>query len=116
MALDWYQIATLLVAILFGGQGVHSWLKQREAKTKGLPPTEDQAQRTYLTTYLQTELDALRGSQVRELDSTKRELARVRKLRELDAELIDALEAHIWEGKPPPPPRRKTNEERLRDK
>lgn len=112
MALDWYQIATLVVAVLFGGQGIHSWLKQREARKGGLPPTEGEAWKDYLTDYYQKELDVLRGNQSRELDSVKRENTRLRKQHELDAEHIDELEAHIWQGKPPPPPRRhkKTDE------
>lgn len=111
MALDWYQIATLIVAILFGGQGIHSWRKARLAREAGLPATEDKAAKTtseqYLNQYYQKELEALRGNQSRELESVKRENARLRRQHEIDSEFIDELEAHIWEGKPPPPPRRR---------
>lgn len=104
MALDWYQIASLIIAVLFGGQGIHSWLKTREAKRQhALAPTEEQAN---LALHYEKELAILRGNQVRELEAVKRDNARLRKRNETAENYIDELQTHIWERKGPPPPRR----------
>jgi septal ring factor EnvC (AmiA/AmiB activator) len=111
LALDWYQIAALIISLLFGGQGVLAWIKSRRAKAQGLPRTEEEAKKKspsqYLTEYYQGELEVLRGNQGRELESVRQELARVRRRLDNAEKHIDDLEAHIWQGKPPPPPKRR---------
>lgn len=115
--MDWYQIAALIVTVLFGGQGIRAWIKTKEAKKNGrLPKSEDAARQTspavqYLTDYYQNELDALRGDLRRELAEVKGQVTRLTSMREEDADYIDELEAHIWEQKPPPPPRRRRSRE-----
>lgn len=95
--MDWYQIATLIISVLFGGQGVRAWMKAKDAKAKGLPPDEAVARAAP---------DYYRD-QRRDLFEARREASALRRLRQEDAEYIDELEAHIWGQKPPPPPLRR---------
>lgn len=89
--MDWnaaYQIGSLIVAVLFGSQGVRAWAKQRDikkdhhSKSKGPSAAAD-----YLTGYYQTELRTLRRQH------------------QLDELYIDALEAHCYENNLRPPQR-----------
>lgn len=107
-------ILQLIVSILFGGGGVVglvSILRARRAKERGIPDTEERAVSAgpswdALTTHYQKELETLRGDLKNELEGERRRITRLERLRELDSQYIDALESHIWQGKPPPPPPR----------
>lgn len=89
--MDWnaaYQIGSLVVAVLFGSQGVRAWAKQRDIKKdthgKSKGPT---AAADYLTGYYQSELRTLRTQHA------------------LDELYINQLEAQCWENNIRPHPR-----------
>jgi hypothetical protein len=59
-----------------------------------------------LASHYERELQILRGNLRKELDGMRRRVGWLERVRSIDAQYIDILEAHIWQGKPPPPPAR----------
>lgn len=104
-------IETAISGFLTGGMGlaVINWLRVRKARSRGVSADERTAvlqtsvSRDPLTEYLKRELIRIR-------EDFRKYRVESERLRRLDAEHIDMLEAHIWQGLGPPPPQPKQKE------
>lgn len=121
MDATWFQVAASLTVALLGSGGIISLIRVRRARRGGLPRSEadpalipaHEAMASYYKaeldaakSELRNEISASRAEQKKEVDALRRRVDHLRRLREIDASYIDALEAHIWQGNPPPPPAR----------
>lgn len=102
--MDPYQIATVAVTLLFGTQGVASFIKARRSKRTGALPADEQDARQAAALPDWAGFNAYWKKEIRDLQNRFDDLERQRNE---DAEHIDALEEHIWLQKPPPPPQRR---------
>jgi hypothetical protein len=107
-----FQVIATIIVGLVGSGGVVAWRKQRRQSDAGMPSDESEARQIapaaeWLTDYYKAELEALKGDLKSELKGVRDRVKWLEDERELDAEHIDALEAHIWQQLPPPPPPRR---------
>lgn len=108
-----FEIIIACGTLIFGSGGVVALFRARKKDNGSLPITEEAAARdavspgwSQLTEYYSSELDKLRGDLKSELQTVRKQVVYLSKLREIDSAHIDALEAHIWNRLPPPPPPR----------
>jgi hypothetical protein len=127
--LDWYQLGSLLVALVAAGGGGKAWFDTRKAKKAGMPADEQTARATapaaeWLTDHYRQEVEVMRADLRSELTQTRQELkdeqtahAATRLAADVQLETmreqlhaanatIAKMERHIWLRKPPPPPNR----------
>lgn len=114
-----FQVIATIIAALIGSGGVVAWRKQRRQSDAGMPSDEGEARQIapaaeWLTDYYKAELDALKGDLKKELSEVRNRVKWLEDERELDAEHIDNLEAHIWQQLPPPPPPRRRQPREVR--
>lgn len=116
--MDWYQIGSLVVALVAAGGGGKAWFDTRKAKKAGMPADEQTARATapaaeWLTDHYRHEVEQMRADLRSELTQTRQELSD-EKAQHLTTqqrlhtanETIAKMERHIWLRKPPPPPNR----------
>lgn len=118
--MDYNRTLEILLSSILGGGGLVgllNWNKARKSKKRGVSADERIAvsQATTPPINLGTpDWEALTRYWQKELERTRDEFRKFRiftdRQHRLDAEYIDALEAHIWQGNPPPPPARRRGE------
>ncbi|MGT2462981.1 hypothetical protein [Sinomonas atrocyanea] len=105
-------VLQIIAGVILGSGGVVgavSALRGRHARRGGLPAREHQVrarQWDMLASHYEQELRILRGNLRKELDRLRRRVGWLERARSIDAQYIDILEAHIWQGNPAPPPAR----------
>ena len=96
------------VTLTLGGGGLATLIRMVHDWRKGISSDERQAHRDAAEDRRDTiaDRDALLTTVLGEVRELRERVERLEVWRDRARDHIDALEAHIWRGKPPPPPAR----------